>query len=690
MVGNISIGRKGAVGECMKRVRCFWLATLLVTGILPSVQSHGSEKIQDAESATHGFEAAQYQVVDTYPFPDLKVVQFELGVLSHYSYLLVSGKEAWVIDPGRDTNAYVEAAQKEDAAITGVWLSHSHADFVAGHVELATRLKVPIYVSEKTAPGYPAKLLKEGDRQSVGGAVLEFIETPGHTPDSTCALLYSRQNPKQPLAILSGDTLFIGSVGRPDLLGEGMSAATLASMMFDTWTKKLSKLPDSVMIFPAHGAGSLCGAHLSDEPTSTLGEQRVSNPYLAHRNRGEFIAAVLDGLPEAPQYFRHNAKLNHDGPESVDWEPKQLPWVEPSSDLTDATKHYVVDIRDAAAYSAGHIPNSVAIGLRGRLETWVGIMVPWDAKLVLAGEERDLREALLRLHRVGYRPQLLDIGKWKAAGLPLVTSEMVSPQKLHAQMQTAESPQVLDVRLPSEWMGLRIGTVINIPLSELPQQAGKLDRTIPVVAVCNSAYRSTLAVGLLERAGLKKIASLAGGSQAWIEAGLPVLQAKQEGKSGGTPQRRIKLAERMSATELKWLLQDLPGTFQLVDIRAAEQFADYHLPGAENVDLADLIQNPAYLTGAGPLIVVDRDGSLAMMAAGILSQKTERPIKALVGGLSAYWSETAFGGQTPPAAPAAAPRVAAPQAPAAAPAGPKAGAAPGAVPGKPKKKSAGC
>ena len=266
--------------------------------------------------------------------------------------------------------------------------------------------------------------------------------------------------------------------------------------------------------------------------------------------------------------------------------------MEPSPDLTDAAKHYVVDIRDAPAYSAGHIPNSVAIGLRGRLETWVGIMVPWDAKLVLAGDEKDLREALFRLHRVGYRPQLLDINKWKAASLPLSTSELIPPQKLHAQMQTAESPQVLDVRLPSEWMGLRIGTVINIPLNELSQRAGKLDRTMPVVAVCNSAYRSTMAVGILERAGIKKIASLAGGSEAWIEAGLPVFQAKQEGTAGGAPQRQIKLAERMSAAELKRLLQDLPGTFQLVDIRPKEQFADYQPAGRGERRSRGIAQQP--------------------------------------------------------------------------------------------------
>jgi rhodanese-related sulfurtransferase len=501
-----------------------------------------------------------------------------------------------------------------------------------------------------------------------------------------CGLVASKQAPTKPLAMFTGDTLFIGSVGRPDLLGENMSAATLASMMFDTWTNKLSKLPDDVMILPAHGAGSLCGAHLSDEPVSTLGEQRVSNSYLQHKNRGEFIAAILEGLPDAPQYFKHNAAMNQKGPEPIDWRPETLPTIELSEQLTDPASFFLIDVRDAQQYAAGHIPNSVNIALRGRLETWAGIMVPWDAKAVVIGSEEEVQDALFRLHRVGYQPKCLLFDAWSRAGLPLAKNEMTTPLELYAQMQTPDSPVVVDVRLPSEWMALRIGTVVNIPLNELSTKSGKLDKTQRIVAVCNSAYRSSLAVGVLERGGFQYVSSMAGGGEAWIEAGLPVFESQATGAVSATPKRQIRLAERTSATELKRLIMDLPGTFQLVDIRPPEHFADYRLPSSENVNVADLLGNPAYLTGAGPLIVLCRDGSLSMMVAGILSQKTERPIKAVYGGLEAYWNEAGPGAGARPVGGGAVPSLA-PRTPATGRSAPAAG-----IPAstRRKKKSAGC
>ena len=345
----------------------------------------------------------------------------------------------------------------------------------------------------------------------------------------------------------------------------------------------------------------------------------------------------------------------------------------------------MVDVRDASQYAEGHIPNSVNIALRGRFETWTGIMVPWDAKTVLTGSVEEIKEALYRLHRVGYKPQCVVFDAWKQAGLPLTKNEMITPQDLYAQMQTPDSPIVVDVRLPSEWMGLRIGTVVNIPLNELPKKAGKLDKTQRIVAVCNSAYRSSLAVGVFERQGFEHVSSMAGGGEAWIEAGLPVLEAKAAGAVSATPKREIRLAERISAAELKRLMMDLPGTFQLVDIRPPDHFADYSLPGSENVDIAELMANPAYLTGAGSLIIVCRDGSLAMMVGGILSQKTERNIKVLYGGLEAYWNEAGPGASAAPIGGAAVP-AAAPRARAVSPAAP-----PASTPvGRPKKKSAGC
>jgi glyoxylase-like metal-dependent hydrolase (beta-lactamase superfamily II)/3-mercaptopyruvate sulfurtransferase SseA len=585
-------------------------------------------------------------VVDTYEFRDFKVVQFDLAVLSHYSYMLISGGEALVVDPGRDIFTYLEAAKQEGVKITGVWLSHSHADFIAGHMEFAAALNVPLYISEKAQADYQHQALQEADTLKVGRTVVRFIETPGHTLDSMCGVVYSAQAPEKPLLVLSGDTLFIGSVGRPDLLGKDMSASTLAGMMYDTWTNKLSKLPDDVKILPAHGAGSLCGAHLSDAPVSTIGQERLANKTLGYTSRGAFIAAVLEALPEAPQYFQHNAAMNRRGPELAEWKFETLPLLEPSAQLTDPNEYYVVDVRHAEAYAAGHIPNSVNVGLRGRFETWMGVMVPWEAKKVVVGSEEQIREALYRLNRIGHTANAVLIDGWKQAGLPVAVNERTSPRELHGQMQSKDSPLVVDVRLPKEWAALRIGPVINIPLNELAQSGTTLDPGERVVTVCNSAYRSSMALGILERQGFTQVSSLEGGSEAWIDAGLPVLESQSLGTHDGAPKRQIRLAERISAAELKRMILDLPGTFTLVDIRPPVHYNDYSLPNSVNVEAAELVDNPARLMGAGPLVIVDRDGSLAMMVAGILSQKSDRPIKALYGGLAAYWEEADLGGLT--------------------------------------------
>ncbi|MHB8901615.1 MAG: rhodanese-like domain-containing protein, partial [Thermoguttaceae bacterium] len=419
--------------------------------------------------------------------------------------------------------------------------------------------------------------------------------------------------------------------------------------------------------------------------------------------RGEFIAAVLEGLPEAPQYFAHNAAMNREGPELVDWDSASLRGIVPSVELTDPKKHYVVDVREAADYAAGHIPGSVNIALRGRLETWTGIMVPWGANLVVVGKAEQLAEAVHRLHRVGYKAQVLAYDGWTKAGQPVVKTETVAPQELHAAMQQEESPLVVDVRQPDEWQELRIGTVVNMPLNHLVEQSVKLDRQIPVVAVCNSAYRSSLAIGVLEREGFGSVRSLDGGSEAWMEAGLPVIESGAAAcpiAAGGSGAESVRLADRIASAELKRTLMDLPGSVQVVDVRPAEHFADYQLPGSQNVGPAELMNNPAYLNGDIPLVIVDRDGSIAMMVAGVLAQKTQRRVVALHGGLQAYWGESDLGSLLAPGvlgshpvagtggSPSSMPAAAAGLAPSgqSSPA-PKAGAAPAA---RPKKRSAGC
>ncbi|HNQ88254.1 MAG TPA: rhodanese-like domain-containing protein [Verrucomicrobiota bacterium] len=601
------------------------------------VMAAGGTKIRDSESASHGAEDAFHQIADTYRFPGFEIVQFTLPVLSHYSYLLVSGPEAVLVDPDRDINGYLEYATKHGLTIKGVFLTHSHADFVAGHLETVRALNVPIYQNAASGAQYKIEPLEEGSTFRVGKATVKAISTPGHTPDGMCGLV-SSEGEAQPRAVFTGDTLFVGSIGRPDLLEGTMTAATLASMSYDTWHNKLSKLPESIVVLPAHGAGSLCGANLSDDPSSTIGREKSSNPYGQKKGRSEFIAAVLEGLPDAPQYFKHNAAMNRAGPPLVDWNATATT-AKAEEAITKVTGQWLVDLREAKPYAAGHVPGSVNIALRGRLETWVGTMVPWKAPLVLIGSEAELKEAVFRLHRVAYEGSVLPYEAWTQAGLALATSGTITPAELYQQMQAGSAPILVDVRMPHEWMALRIGTVVNLPINRLAELSGKLDPNLPVVAVCNSAYRSSLAAGILQRQGFRSVASLDGGSAAWIDAGYPVYGNEKQ-TATSAPQRQVQIAERISPADLGRLIQDLPGTFDLVDIRPPEAFQDFALPGARHADLADVLENPGYLTGAGPLIIVDRDGSLAMMAAGILSQKTKRPIKALHGGLEAFWEET--------------------------------------------------
>jgi rhodanese-related sulfurtransferase/glyoxylase-like metal-dependent hydrolase (beta-lactamase superfamily II) len=556
--------------------------------------------------------------------------------------MLISGTEALVVDPDRDIQVYRHLAIKEGWTIKGVFMTHSHADFVAGHTEFMTTVGCPVYQNKASGALYDIEALSDGTLLPWGEATLQFIATPGHTPDGMCALILDKN--KQPAVLLSGDTLFVGSIGRPDLMGGTMAAATLAGMSYDTWNNKLSKLDDRVVVLPAHGAGSLCGAHLRDEPSSTIGIERTSNPYLQHTAKNDFITAVLEGLPEAPPYFKFNAAMNRAGPPLVNWS-ETIPAAPLDASLSDSAKYYVIDLRDAQSFAAGHIPNAVNIGLRGRLETWTGIMVPWGSAVILCGAPAENTEAAFRLHRIGYTVTgALSFESWAQAGLPVYKNDPILATDLYQQMQNGTAPVIVDVRLPSEWMGLRIGNVINLPLNQLGDLAqAKLDTAQPVATVCNSAYRSSMGIGVLERKGFKHVASMVGGSESWIAAGLPTLQSAGPGTVAGQTQRTVQLPDSIEPAQLKRMLMDLPGTFDLIDIRPPEHFADYNLPGSRNVHLADLINDPAYLTGAGSLVIVDRDGSLAMAAGAILSQKTARPIKVLFGGLDAYWNLAELG-----------------------------------------------
>jgi hydroxyacylglutathione hydrolase len=630
-------------------MRCSrWFAVLLILGLsfLWAGPLWGAEVPGEPGPATPGEEAATYYIVNTYAYPGFKLIQFHLPVLAQYSYLLVSGNQALVVDPGRDVSVYLDQAKKEGARITGVFLTHNHADFVAGHMELAKKANCPIYASAESGCTFRFQPLKEGSTIEVGEALVKILVTPGHTPEALCGLVATKSNPKEPVLLLSGDTLWIGRLGRPDLIEGNTSAAALASFAYDTWTNKLRLLPDNLAIFPAHGGGSLCGLRLSIEPTSTLGTEKKTNSTLKQQTRGEFVAAMLAGRPEVPQYFSHVAAYNKLGPQLVDWEKAPAPAVV-SRALTDPRQAYVVDLRSAEDYAAGHIPHAVNIGLAGDLETWVGNLVPWDANLVLYGNPAELKDAAARLERVGYPARVATPEAWEKSRIPLVKSELLKPEDLKIRLEGEDSPVVVDVRPRNGCAGQRLGRAVQLPLAQLSSLApGQLDPAQPVVAVCDSTYCASLAVGILERLGYKQVGCLDGGSEAWAGAGLtvtgaatPVAKPEPAPTPHRVPKRIVRLPQRISASDLKRTLLDLPGTFDLIDIRPPEAFSGYNLPGSVNVEVAEVLQNPTYLKGTGPLILVDRDGSLAMAVGGVLSQKTWRPIKVLFGGVEAYKRE---------------------------------------------------
>ncbi len=680
---------------------CLMLALVISMVCIGAVQAAG---LADSESASHSEESARYQVQAIYEGTDLRIVQFNLGVLSHYSYLLISGGKVLAVDPGRDIHTLLDYAAAEKLEWTGTFLTHSHADFVAGHIEMALATGKPVYASHISGAEYPHIELKEGSVIEVGKALVKIIETPGHTPDGLCGLVMPAAAPDKHEYLFSGDTLFVGSLGRPDLMGGSYSAAELAAMMFDSWNNKLALLKDSVAVLPAHGAGSLCGANLSDQPSSTIGQERKNNYFIKYAgNRSAFIARFLTGLAPAPQYFAENARINRVGPETVNWATPLGSKVENLAELIKNPEVYIVDVRNDTAYAASHVHGSVNIALRGRLETWTGIVVPFKARTVLVGSLSELEEAARRLKRVGYNAEYVIFEEYVAAGGVTVATSMITPAELRQKMLMGNAPVVLDVRLPEEWLGSRIGEVVNIPLNVLEKlAASRLDRNEPVVAVCNSSFRSNLAVGLLERSGFKAATSMQGGFEAWLDAGFPVetiedssgLKVPSAATSAGSSSafRNLGLPERISAAQLLQMSKDLPGTFEVVDIRPADQIEDYNPTGARPVDLGDLLESPAWLAGEVPLVIVDRDGSLSMIAAGILSRKTRRPIKALLGGVEGFWRATEAKfirdrvimpstGQMP---------VSPSENPLAAPAAPDVPVAPAAPSPKPVRKGAGC
>ncbi|MCA8964025.1 MAG: MBL fold metallo-hydrolase [Planctomycetes bacterium] len=582
---------------------------------------------QDAERQTHSDDASKPQVSFQVTEPSHQLLQYQLGCLSLLSYVVVSDGQAAVIDPQRDVDQYLDAIAARGAKLRYVVLTHPHADFVAGHTELAQRTGAEILISAKAGAKFAHHAMQDGELVQLGKVQLQMWDTPGHTPNAATFLLQV-QGEAGPRYAFTGDTLFIGGIGRPDLLD--VPPAELAAQSF-TSIQRLKTLPDSTLVLPAHGAGSLCGAHLSAATTSTIGEEKATNPYLLLNSRASFIAKVLSHQPVAPQYFAFNVALNLQGPPLVDRGADLPPRADLAAVKPDA---WIVDLRNQTHYSEAHIRGAINVALRGRLDTWTGIVVPFDAPVLLVGSEAEVREGTFRLRRIGFDHLAGwlgdDVDAWRKAGLPVVTSSLIEPKDLYAKMQKGEEPIVIDVRTADEYEDVRIGEIGNIAVTDSARFGKVLAKDQPVVMLCNSAYRSSMAVGLAERQGFTAVGSLDGGLDAWLSAGLPTIGRLAQGAAIRLPQ--VVTAEAVANAAA--------GQWTLFDVRAAWQWNDWHVPGAVNVALDELVDTATAAPAGAKIVLLSKDGDQAFAAAGaLLAEHPGLDVYVLRGGVAAYYRD---------------------------------------------------
>ncbi len=451
--------------------------------------------------------------------------QFYLGCLAHASYLIGSAGEAVVVDPQRDVDQYITEAAAVGLCIKYVIETHLHADFVSGHRELAERTGAQIVFGKSAAVSFPHLGVRDGDQLDVGEIKLRILETPGHTPEGISILVIEPAVSPEPVKVLTGDTLFIGDVGRPDLLGAKMSARELAGMLYDSLHGKLLKLPDATEVYPAHGAGSLCGRNISKETSSTIGQQRQFNYALRPMPREEFISMMTTDLPEAPAYFGRDVRINREGaaaltdlPAPPALSPQEVAHLQESGAA-------VLDTRPAAQFGAGHVPGSWNIGLSGQFASWAGTFLSDGTPIVLVAEDEEkVSEARMRLARVGIENVAGHLGggvlAWDRAGLSLARTEQIAVDELAARIREKPELQVVDVRRPGEWQAGHIPSAKHVPLNNLPERAGELAADQPVAAICAGGYRSSLATSILEKKGFRKITNVVGGMTAWNQAKL--------------------------------------------------------------------------------------------------------------------------------------------------------------------------
>jgi len=456
----------------------------------------------------------------------VQVERFYLGCLAHASYMVGSEGVAAVIDPQRDVDIYLEAAARNGWKIEYIIETHVHADFVSGHRELAERTRAHIYLGVGSGAEFLHVAVTDGDEIEFGQCCLRFLQTPGHTLESICILMDDRSQPDRPASVFTGDTLFVGDVGRPDL-SPTHTPQQLAAIMFQSIHEKLLTLPDDTEIFPAHGAGSLCGRQMSSESSSTIGKQRQSNYALLARTSEEFVHLLTDNLPARPEYFAQEVDLNRRGAAPLSEAPPLAPLTAPEVLRLQKEGAVVVDTRPAMQFAVAHVPGSVHIALTGQYASWAARILGLDTRLIIAGEDPEhVRESQMRLARVGVENvagYLADgVAGWIKNGFELDYIPQITIQDfVELREQEPERIAVLDVRELGEVGGGAIENALCIPRGKLKSRLAELDREKLLVVHCKGGYRSSIATSILRRAGFRDIANLIGGFDAWKTAGLP-------------------------------------------------------------------------------------------------------------------------------------------------------------------------
>ena len=458
--------------------------------------------------------------------------QFYLNCLAHASYLIGDEQTgiAVVVDPQRDVDRYVEFASEHTLRIAHVILTHLHADFIAGHLELRDRMGATIYLGAKARAEYKFTALGDGSVVEFGRVRLKALETPGHTPESISIVVYDlARSGNEPQAVLTGDTLFVGDVGRPDLrVALGWSAADLGGLLFDSLQTKLLPLPDASLVYPAHGAGSLCGKAISKETVSTMGEQRRLNYALQPMSKKEFIELVTADQPEAPPYFTYDAVLNSkERPTLEETLGRQLKPLQLDRVLElQAAGAQVLDTREPEEFATSHLAGSINIGLSGQYATWAGTVLSRERSIVIIGNPGRESESAIRLGRIGF-DNVVGYLKDGMRSLELRADMTVKTERLSAALAaelllSSEPPLLVDVRAPREREQKFIHGSMSVPLNQLPQRAEELPKNRELLVYCAGGYRSSIAASLLQQKGFARVSEIAGGIAAWEAAKLQV------------------------------------------------------------------------------------------------------------------------------------------------------------------------